>query len=293
MNQDNTEIRKEILASIRRLPRLSSSAGQLLKITSTPEHGIADIINIVKYDAALTANILKIVNSATFAPRMPITAIGRAVALLGGELVVGIALSDAASQLFDSSLAGYGGRRGDLWAHDLLCAIAARKIAALAVPEIEPELAFTAGLLHDLGKAIISDFLRGTFTEIPTEIENGRYPNYLTAEQDLVGMDHSLAGYELARQWKLPEPIPSVLRFHHEPAAAPLEYRAVVYAVHLGDIIATMTGLTTGADGMYYHLDQAYTAYINLSKKKLGQLILSVSEEFNELKTALIKEGEH
>jgi len=284
--------RTEILAALHKVPLISPSANHLLQVANQEGHGLPDIVNIVKCDAALTAHILKVVNSAALARGREITSLDRAIAIMGEDMIMGIAISDAADRLFQTDLQGYAANRGDLWRHDLRTAIAAKKITPFSRQPVNADLAFTGGLLHDLGKAIISDFLKGTIAEIVTAIETGRFADYPAAEREELGVDHCDIGFELATAWGLPEPLQNVIRHHHHPLEAAEKFRPLCYVVHLGDLIAMMTGSGTGADAMRCNIDPGYTDYIDLDRDDLPRIIFEVETEFNTITLSLSDKGE-
>jgi len=162
VKQINQEELQKIVKSV---PMLSPSASQLLQITSQADHDLIDVINLVRNDANLTARVLKIVNSAAFGLVSTVTSIDRAISYLGERIIVGIAIGDSAGRLFEKELSGYESAGGDLWKHDLRTAIAAREVVTQSGVDISSELAFTAGLLHDIGKSLISDYLQGSVTD--------------------------------------------------------------------------------------------------------------------------------
>ncbi len=285
---DQDEIRKVIES----VPMLSASATQLLQTTTDPDHDLIEIVRIVKTDATLTARVLKVVNSAAFGLINEITSLDRAISYLGERLIVGIAIGDCASQLFNKELKGYEGEHGDLWRHDLRTAIASREVVTQSNSTISPDLAFTAGLLHDIGKALISDYLHGTASAVLEKIENEEISDYLSAEEELIGFDHTRAVHELALVWKLPEAITEVIRFHHAPSEARDEFKELVYAVHLGDNIAMMGGCGTGADSMRYKLDNNYCQFMDLQPAALANVMLAVNDDFNKLERSFAEAGE-
>ncbi|MEA1933101.1 MAG: HDOD domain-containing protein [Thermodesulfobacteriota bacterium] len=280
-------IPEEILKKIRRIPPLSRSASQLIALLGDPDYNVGQVAGIVECDAGLTTHILKIVNSASFALMTPTTSIARAVSYLGSKMVAGIALDFCTSGLFAKSLEGYESEQGALWDHNLKTAIAAKEIAELSAGTINPDLAFTCGILHDIGKAVISEFLKDSACEIVAGIDGGDVTDYLAAEQKRLGIDHCIAGSKLAVFWRMPEPLPEVIRCHHHPATAQKNNRPLVYAVHLGDIIAMMGGTGTGADSMQYRLDAGYTDYIDISPDALALVMLHVEDEFSKTRSSL------
>lgn len=285
-----TNARTSILKAVRRTPLMSASAAKLLEITSSPDYGLKDVLGIVSCDAGLTSHVLKVVNCAAFALEAPVNSIVRAVSLVGTDMVVGIAVCGATSELLNRQLNGYAAEDGDLWHHNLRTAIAAKKIAGFARTEVRGDVAFTSGLLHDIGKAVISDFLRDTPKAIVEALDQGKVKDYLQAEHLLLGMDHCEVGLALAQHWQLPELLSSAIRFHHDPAAAPEVTKPLVYCVHLGDLVAMMGGCGTGADSMRHRLDGQYPSHVALSCDDLARLVLEVDEEYKKVEQSL-REG--
>jgi putative nucleotidyltransferase with HDIG domain len=272
---------------VRSAPLLSASASSLLQVSSRPGHELLDVIEVVKTDATLTAKVLKVVNSAAFGLVTTITTIDRAVSYLGERNVVGVAMSDCATSLYHKELAGYAAAAGDLWRHNLRAAVAAREVVAQSGIAVSPDLAFTAGLLHDLGKALISDALTGSTSEMLRQVEDGTSRDYLSAEEELIGFDHARVGFELARAWGLPEVLCQAIRHHHQPGAADEEYRPLVYAVHLGDQIAMLGGPGTGADNLKYPLASDYASHVKLDEDALMAVTMRVDDEFSKLAQSL------
>ncbi|MBN1141279.1 MAG: HDOD domain-containing protein [Deltaproteobacteria bacterium] len=272
---------------IAKIAVLSPNASRLLEINSKPDHSLNDIIQLVKFDAALTAKTLRIVNSAAFNLLQPINSIDRAISFLGERMIVGMVIAESAGEVFQKGLPGYESYPGDLWRHDLFTAFASREVAKYAKEELEKELAFTAGLLHDIGKFVISSHLEGTAEKAVKVIDSGEASDYLNAEVQFSGHHHAELGFELAKHWKLPEAIQEVIRYHHEPSKALECYKPLVYAVHLGDILAMMSGHATGSDALQYHLDGAYEDYYVISPVELTKIIADTETQFRPALTSL------
>lgn len=279
--------KSQVLAAVRNTAPISSSASMLLKTTSNPNHLMSEIVKIIKLDDILTANLLRIVNSAAFALLQTVSSIDRAVSLLGEDVVVDIAVGKAFSGYLNVRLDGYDSLPGDLWRHNLRTAIASAEISKLSKVKINKDTVFTCGIVHDIGKTIISDFLKGTAKELTEAIEKGKYTDYLSAEQEMIGVDHTIVGYELAKHWGLPENLQTAIHHHHYPSEADKEMRPIVYAVHLGDIVAMMEGIGTGSDTFKYHLDQKYKEFFNLAPDDLAKIMIKVDNEFNKINESM------
>lgn len=281
---DTDQIRK----AIQKAPLLSPNTSRLMQIIVDPDHALAEVVQLVKLDSVLTARLLRIVNSAVFNLLMPVKSVDRAVGYLGERMVVSLAMADSVSKMLKKPLTGYESRPGDLWRHDLFSAFAARAVVGYAKSKLDGDLVYTGGLLHDIGKAIISEFLQGTAERATAGIDRGEKSNYLAAEHEIVGQDHTEIGYELARKWKLPDPLPQLIRHHHQPSAVEEYLCPMAYAVHLGDIIAMMAGYGTGSDALQYQLDSSYADYFDLSCDAIGQILLAVDEEFQLAEESLV-----
>jgi putative nucleotidyltransferase with HDIG domain len=196
-------------------------------------------------------------------------------------------MNEAADMLYQKDLSGYEGQKGDLWAHNLLTALAAKTIVPHAKKAINGDVAFTCGLLHDLGKSILSDFLENTSAKVIQALDENKVKSYETAESKILGIDHCEAGFQLATHWNLPEPIPSAIRYHHNPSSAPEDHRTLVYAIHLGDMLAMMSGSGTGADTLRYQLDSNYVDYIDLDENDLASIMVEIGDEFIKMQESM------
>jgi putative nucleotidyltransferase with HDIG domain len=281
-----------IQSVIEKLPMLSPNVSRLLQVLADEDYELDDVVNIVKYDAALTAKVLKAVNSPVFGLLNPVTSLDRAISYLGKWIVVSIILSDNTGDLFSQPLAGYEGQQNSLWRHDLFAAFSSSEVARFARQDFESGLAFTAGLLHDIGKYVFSHFWKDAASEALQRIEKGSVADYLDAERALAGVDHARVGYEMAKHWEFPEPLQQAILYHHTPQQAPEEFRALAFAAHLGDMCAMMAGCDTGNDGMQYQLDAGYGEYFNVTSEALAQILLEAEAQFKKAVSSLSFEEE-
>ena len=273
-----------IARRIKEMPMLSVVASRLLELTGDQDHSIIDVARIVENDAYLTSRVLRVANSAAYSPIEPIQTISKAVSYLGEKMLIGIAVGSGSAKVFDKPLDGYESKAGELWDHSLRTAIASRELADLARSGLSTNIAFTAGLLHDIGKAIISDFFEGSAKDLTFMCDNGIVEDFLAAERNMTGTDHCEVGYQLAGHWNLPDSLKSAIRYHHHPEQGKEEDKLLLYAVHLGDIVAVLGGVATGADAFAYRIDQNYNKYISVGQDELNLVLLRVEEEFSKTK---------
>ncbi|MBF0245407.1 MAG: HDOD domain-containing protein, partial [Planctomycetes bacterium] len=165
-----------------------------------PEHSVADAVRIVETDPALTALVLRTVNSAAYGLRVSIESVKRAVSFLGSTAVLGIAMNQSAGGLFNKPLEGYDSARGALWAHCLRTAIGARELARACGIRMDQDAAYTAGLLHDIGKAVLDEWLAGETEELVRQAEAAE-ENFDREEREHLHTDHAEVGALLLEEW--------------------------------------------------------------------------------------------
>jgi len=183
---------------------------------------------------ALATRVLKLVNSSYFGLRREITSIQHAVMVLGTAQLRSLVLSGAVSELFDRQGVVGSFSRAEFWKHSIAAAAASRAIAAES-RLVDPEIAFTAGLIHDMGKVVIDRHLHADFILIVTRMEQDGLP-MREAEAAVLGVTHEEIGNHLAMHWNLPQILREAIGFHHQVADAP-EDQAVAATVAVADAL--------------------------------------------------------
>lgn len=206
--------RKQIIQRIESLPPLPAAAQQVLTIVAGDPADISRLEQIIMHDPGLSSMLLKVANSPAYYPQAPVTNVHRAIVLLGFSEVKNIALSLSISGMFKGKKSRTGFNRQVFWNHSIATAMIAR-ILAMEIGEEDPEIFFTAGLLHDLGRIALELCFEKEFKEIISSASEKNIP-LLKAERE-VNLPHNLIGYWLARGWELPEIFTSSILAHHLP----------------------------------------------------------------------------
>jgi putative nucleotidyltransferase with HDIG domain len=270
---------KELVEKVRDIKPLSEATRKLLVLMGQPNHQIRDLVRIVENEPALTANVLRVANSATFALNRKLATLAEAASYLGYMHIVGIALATSGQEVYNAELKGYDGSRGDLGRHCLWTALAAKELAGLA-DDVNRGIAFTSALLHDIGKVVISDFLPDYAAEMAQRLKTADVSDYLAAEREVLGTDHCAVGCLLAEHWQLPESLQMGIAHHHSPREADAEWQTTVYVVHMADMMAMMSGHGTGTDAILYALDSHYADHVNITPDRLDAMMLDLQVEF-------------
>lgn len=237
--------KEAVLARIDSLPPMSEAvtrlSSELRRDNWTPE----GIERILKTDPGLTANLLRLANSAYFGCAREVVSVRHAVTLLGTRRVYEVAVSASLGRVLPPRLPGYEISSADFQVHCIAVAVLAERLAREVNVRV-PELTFTAGLLHDIGKLVIGHFLAQESAETQALMRQQRM-TFIEAERQILGYEHALIGATVARKWNFPEPIVLAALHHHDPELAAEEsHYTLVALVHLADALAHTLGF--GAD---------------------------------------------
>lgn len=202
------------LAKIHSLPSLPLVATRLLEVIEDPDVHVKEIVNLVQADPALTAKVLKVVNSAFYGFQRKISTLTQAIPLIGFNALKQLCLGLSVLESMKSVNADGAGLDIDqFWEHCFACGCAARLLA----PHCglgEPEEGFVGGLIHDLGKLLQAQFAPAKFAEIIAAARRTGQPLH-TVESRHLGSTHAMLGGALALHWKLPAQLVAAARFHH------------------------------------------------------------------------------
>lgn len=277
---------KTIIERIKKMPYFSDSVLKLMQISDTHNCSADQIIDIIKYDDRLTALLLKMVNSAEYGLRRSVDSIRGAVTLMGYKKIMEIAQEIYTRIYMGKPLDGYGNVNG-IWQHSIRCAVAASELAPYSKIPIDKEKAFTAGILHDIGKNVLSEFLGNSASTFINSIDKKVLRDYLEAETSRLGTNHSEVGEMLAREWNLPEYLCQAIKFHHSPSMAPEAYQPYAFIAHLGDVIAMLSSSDQGADALLYCVDNAYKERFELDDVTVFSIVMTVDEEVEKIEKGL------
>ena len=255
--------RIEILAGIKKLPAFSSTVVRLSSLVNDPEAGPGEFEAVVQPDMALTANLLRMANSAYFGLSRRIGSAREAITLLGVRRVFELGAMAAVDAVVPETLPGYGIDANVFWCHSVAVAVIAERLSKerkLATPA----LTFTAGLLHDIGKLVISSFLADRIEALHSELASGGL-SLMACEQKLLGADHAQIGADLGAVWNLPEEVVKVIASHHTPNVVN-EGRGdiLVDLVHAADCLSHSMGFGADVGGMNRQVDDAAIARLGL-----------------------------
>ena len=281
-----TEDFDQIFGSLQDLPTLPTVVSKISTMVMNPRTSASDIQQVIQQDQSLTATILKLANSAYFGLLKKVYNVTQAVVVLGFNTVKNIAITATVFKMFYGSkkkeIEGFD--RFQLWRHSIGTAVCCKTISK-NIKIADPENCFIYGLLHDLGKVVVDEYLHNDFESVLKIVED---KNILIreAEREVLGFDHTKIGKWLVSTWNFPKNIEEAIEFHHRPTYAPI-YKAEASIVHLGDIIARVMRIGSGGDLRIpvYNLD--VTNILQIKKEMIKEILIDYEEELEKAKTFL------
>lgn len=227
---------RDLVSTTGDLAALPTTVVRLLELLRDQTCAAEHLAQVLDRDGAMTANVLKLCNSAFYGLRGTVTTSRQALVMLGNRAVATLAFATGMVPVMRRHLVGYGMDRERFWQHSLHSAMAAGLASErLGVGDRSCE-AFTAGLVHDVGMLVLDSHL-ATYgmAVLPTQ----PLFNVVERERDALGFDHTEAGGLLASSWGLPTPLVAAITHHHSPWSA-REDQELVVAVLAGDLAAQM-----------------------------------------------------
>ena len=198
---------------LRRLPPFPAVATKLLRLLSTDDVSVREIVDLIRADPALASELMRIVNSPLYGFPARISSIQNAVTLLGLQTVRGFALTVSMKGFLHTALRLDLLRR--MWRHCLVCGMLCEELSAAASSsQSGDDRAYTAGLLHNVGRLGLFVAHPKTYADLLTQPFEG---DILERECEVFGLDHCEAGAWLAHSWGLPPDLELVIAGHHEP----------------------------------------------------------------------------
>lgn len=202
---------EQLQQAIGRLPALPRVVHQLLQSLEKPNVDVGAVANDIAQDPALTAKTLRLANSSFYGMARQISSVDQAITVLGFRTVRSIATTAALVRQGAAMAAPHQDLK-PLWRHATACALVARELAAGGA--ISPDIAYTTGLLHDIGRLVL-------WTQFPaeqnavTDYRNTHDCHWAQAEQMVLGFNHCQVGQRLCTHWQLPGPICEAVAMHH------------------------------------------------------------------------------
>ncbi len=249
----------KISKSLNRLPAFPATIHKVTALINNPDSSLSELVEVIRLDQAITANILRMCNSAYFGLRHKVDNVHDAIMYLGKQNVVRAVLAAGCSRFFKDA-PGYEAEAKDLWEHAVGSALLSQ-ILSKKILKHEDSQIFTAALLHDIGKVILGEFVGAKYQEIKNSMSM-RSCSFLEAEEEVLGVNHAEIGQAITATWNFPQNIQQAVAFHHRPDRYRETESPMPWLIHLADQGCLMMGIGLGTDGLSYHgVDEAMSRF--------------------------------
>jgi len=277
------EIRR-ITRSIINLPTLPTVVAKMLEMLDNPRTSAAQLGRLISGDQVLTAKVLKLANSAFYAFPQPISTVNLAVVVLGFDVIKNLVIGISVIESFSKEADGYFDVMR-FWEHSIGCGVAGRMLARMHGYRVSGE-AFTAGLLHDIGKLVMREHLRTEFLEVLERV-NQEGKSFLEVEEELLGVTHAEIGSWLAERWNFPAVLQEAILCHHKPGEAKREPMLAAIA-HFADVICKHAEVGFSGDHVKPPLDDVVYEVLSPKLTEDGEVDLEfyISELRGEMERA-------
>jgi HD-like signal output (HDOD) protein len=266
---------QRLFARISEISSLPTVAMQIVQLVNDPKTGADDLLDAIRGDPALAMRVMRTVNSSYYALDQKVADLKQGITLLGFNEVRNLALTAYVAPLFRESEKHGEYTRGGLWNHMVGVGMVARHIAGL-VKNVPPQEAYLAGLLHDLGLALIDQYLHRPFCRILDLLtEENRL---VDLEMKLLGFDHATLGRFVTEEWHLPEHLSASVGAHHAPEEYSGPHQGIVYVVALANFFCHLKNTTSLGVRNVETPSPDLFAELGIHKREMGAILARVDE---------------
>ena len=267
----------DIISKVKNLPPVSQAALKLVNLLEQPSISNEEVVAAIRCDNVLTAKLLRACNSPYFGLAEPVASVDQAVLILGHQQILHIVLTLAFGSSMIVTLPAYAAEANALWQHSLVTATAAEIVAAEAYElKIEPPVAFTVGLLHDIGKLAMSQGLPPELSAQIRERITNENISRVTAERAILGTDHGEVGAALLKSWRLPAEVIEAVGCHHKPTLVPEPKFSAI--THVANCLAHLASPMAGEDATAGQVDPEVAAALHFDASRIEGMVNTVRE---------------
>ncbi len=269
----------EIIKKLDALRSVSNVTNRIMELTTDPDGSLLELAEIVRYDQALTVNLLRMCNSAYYGFPVPVDSVDHAVNLLGMNKTVELALIGSFGQCMANAQKGYGLRKGELWTSSVASALLSKSFAEKRYPNLDKFLIYTASLIKDIGKIVIDEYVGKALKKIMYLVNKKKY-SFDEAETEVLGIDHAELGGLIAEKWNFNPKMVFLIRNHHlnRPNATADREASII---HIVDIVSRMMNVGIGADGLAYRVYDEMFSHLVLSETDVKELMTQFKLHLN------------
>lgn len=267
---------QSIVQKIKELAALPQITHQIIQLTNNPNASMKDLERLISIDQGMSTRVLNTVNSAYYGFSRKIASLKDAVVLLGFKTVRNLAMTVSTFDMFVGKTDAQNLRRGKWWRHSIDTALCARLIAS-QVDGVSPDEAYTAGLLHDIGKPLLDRYGDVPYEQVEAFTTQGF--SELEAEARVFGCSHVEVGRAVSLHWGFPEKLVEAIGEHHAETPREWQDTGLVCVVILANHLAHILRQPDAPDDWWFFLPNWLTDALRLNPQQLQSIQLGCEAE--------------
>jgi putative nucleotidyltransferase with HDIG domain len=261
------------MEGVRPIPQI---ALRIIRMIQDQAQSMTDVAREIRQDQVVSGRVIRLSNSAFFNMKVKPESIDRAVVMLGEKRFLRLAVSASLEGFFPEQGRGYSLCKGGLYKHALGAAVTAERLAKMTKC-VSADVAYTAGLLHDIGKVVLDQFVAPALPLFYRRTqEDGT--GLIEVEHEVIGVSHAEVGGRLGEQWSFPAALIEAIRNHHEPEKATVN-RELTHVVYLADLFMSRFAAGQELEQLNSDLLAQRLAEIGLSPKEFPGIVDTISRD--------------
>jgi putative nucleotidyltransferase with HDIG domain len=274
---------ENVVSQIKKLPTLPTVANKVNNLIQDPTCTAIKLSEVLDKDQSLTTRVLRLVNSAFYSLSAEVSNVRHAIALLGFKTISQMVISICVFDVFKGKYADDFDRKG-FWKHSIACAVISKLIGEKCGYGKGDEC-FTAGLLHDIGKVVLDQYLHDMMLAV---LQRTREKNitFVNAEQEVLGLNHTDIGGQVMTNWNIPIPVVVAVKHHHqkveERKGSDFAQDLIVDIVRLSDVICKYEGIGYNGDTVETELTDDLWERLSLDSGAIKRIIAASKEEIEK-----------
>ena len=253
------KFKEKILDEVQGLPPLPQSLTRIIEMCNNKDSDMNQIAHEIEKNPALSADLLKLSNSAGFAVRNKVSSIHAAVKVVGLKNIKNMLYVSGVRKIMDGKYT----KLQEVWDHSNKCSFVARYLAMENGRAKYADIGSVGGLLHDLGKLVLLSIDKSVFSKM-SEYKDRDMSSSTVIEEFSIGISHSTLGAILAKKWSFPADVTAAIEFHHRPFMAPPEHREVAELIYLANMITDVIHFK----GNFFAIERSILKSYSLDKKE-------------------------
>ncbi len=270
------------VSGIRKIPTLPEVMQEVLSTVASQHSSATDIGAILLKDQAMCFRVLKMANSAFYTQSRRIFNIEEAVVVLGFDEIVQLMLATTMFTAFDTTRLGGSLNMYGLWKHSMATAVTSKMIAEKVGKDAESNLAYTAGLLHDIGKLVLANYFPDDYAPVFKKLETKDLFMY-EAERLVLGFTHCDISEWLLEQWNFPEGLIDTITSHHMNVPEGHGVKSEILVVRLANILCNQWEIGNGGNTKAYSAQGEDYSLLDLDEHSLETMEQKLRETETEI----------